>query len=200
MTVSTTSTLMTGALCYPGTRSLYSIPGSSPKRLRRSYDGFDRPNGLNGQDSHDVQNGLDGHDNHSGPNGHNKVNAMNPAGAAGIRASHQEDGGRSPKDRWITPGDPVFRSRASWERFDFPEDFLLADASMTTKHMGFFRAKEDAKAAQRTMIKVFVARSRRSRMSPSRFPPIIRITPMSFLPTGATRAHQHQQSSYRPGR
>ena len=93
-------------------------------------NGHNSHDGLNDQDGHDVQNGLDGHDNHSGPNGHNKVNAMNPACAAGTRASHQEDGGWSPKDRWITPGDPVFRSRASWERFDFPEDFLLADASM----------------------------------------------------------------------
>ena len=53
-----------------------------------------------------------------------------PLYAAETRASRQEDGGRSPEDRWITPGDPVFRSRASWERFDFPEDLLLADASM----------------------------------------------------------------------
>ena len=108
---------------------------------------------------------------------------MNPACAAGTRASRQEDGGRSPKDRWITPGDPVFRSRASWERFDFPEDFLLADASMTTKRMELFSVKEDATAAQETMIKAFVARSRRSRMSPSQSPPSTRIIPMSFLRT-----------------
>ena len=136
--------------------------------------------------------GLDGYDNHSGPNGNNKVNAINPACAVGTRASHHEDRGRSPNDRWITPGNPVFRSKISWERFDIPEDFLLADASMTTKRMELFSAKEDATAAQGTMIKALVARSRRSRMSPSRFPPIIRITPMSFLPTGATRAHRHQ--------
>ena len=156
--------------------------------------------GLNNQDGHNIQNGLDNHDNHSGLDGHNKVNAINPACTARVRASHQEDGDRNPKDQWITPGDPVFRSRASWEKFDFPEDILLADASMTTKHMELFSVKEDATAAQGTMIKAFVARSQRSKMSPSRFPPIIRITPMSFLPTGATRAHQHQQSSYRPGR
>ena len=53
VTVLTTSTLMTGALCYPGTRSLYSIPGSSPQRLRRSYDDFDSQYG---GDSHDKFN------------------------------------------------------------------------------------------------------------------------------------------------
>ena len=51
MTVSTISTLMTGAFCYLGTCSLYLILGSSPKKLRRSYDGF---NDQYGHDSHDM--------------------------------------------------------------------------------------------------------------------------------------------------
>ena len=58
----------------------------------------DSHDGLNDQDGHDVQNGLDGYDNRSGPDGHSKVNAMNPAYAAGTRASRQEDGSRSPED------------------------------------------------------------------------------------------------------
>ena len=46
-----------------------------------------------------------------------------------------------------------------------------------------FSAKECATAAQGTMIKAFVARSRRSRMSPSRSSPSIRITPIFSLQT-----------------
>ena len=40
VTVLMISTLVTGALCYPGTRSLYFIPGSSPKKSGRSHNGF----------------------------------------------------------------------------------------------------------------------------------------------------------------
>ena len=61
-------------------------------------NGHDSHDGLNDQDGHDVQNGLDGYDNHTGPDGHSKVNVMNPAYAAGTRASRQEDGGWSPED------------------------------------------------------------------------------------------------------
>ena len=70
VTVWTTSTLITGTPCYPGMRSLYLIPGLSPKRLRRSHGS------LNGQDSHkshvgfDSHNSHDGHKNHNGHDGH----------------------------------------------------------------------------------------------------------------------------------
>ena len=53
MTVSTTSILMTEALCYPETRSLYLILGLSPKNSRRSHAGF---NDQYGHDSHDKFN------------------------------------------------------------------------------------------------------------------------------------------------
>ena len=49
VTVLTNSTLITGAFCYPGTRSLYSIPDLSPKKSRRSHDDF---NDQYGHDSH----------------------------------------------------------------------------------------------------------------------------------------------------
>ena len=45
VTVLTTSTLMTGAPCYPGTRFLYLIPGLSPKRSRRSHVGHEGQDG-----------------------------------------------------------------------------------------------------------------------------------------------------------
>ena len=60
VTVLTTSTLMTGALCYPGMRFLYLIPSSSPKISRRSYDSFD------------IHDGYDVHDNYSSAKGHGK--------------------------------------------------------------------------------------------------------------------------------
>ena len=60
MTISTTSTLMGRAICYPKTRFLYSIPSSSPKNLRRRHDGF------NDQYGHDSHDGYDSYDNHSG--------------------------------------------------------------------------------------------------------------------------------------
>ena len=52
VTVLTTSTLTTGALRYPGTRSLHLIPRSIPKKPRKSHDGFE------GHDSHDGHDGL----------------------------------------------------------------------------------------------------------------------------------------------
>ena len=56
---------MTGVLCYSDTRFCYLIPGSSPKKSRRSYvgydshDGFDSHDGLNGQDGHNDQDSFD---------------------------------------------------------------------------------------------------------------------------------------------
>ena len=52
MTVLMTSTLMTGALCYPGTHFMYLILSSNPKKSRRSYDGHDSHNkfSIPGQD------------------------------------------------------------------------------------------------------------------------------------------------------
>ena len=52
MTVSTSFTLITGALCYLGMRSLYLIPRLIPKKPRKSHDGFE------GHDGHDGYDGL----------------------------------------------------------------------------------------------------------------------------------------------
>ena len=74
--VSTTSTLMTGAPCYPETRSLYLIPGSNPKKSRRSHDnfngqdGYDSHDGFDGQYGHDSLDGFDDHDGHDDQDGH----------------------------------------------------------------------------------------------------------------------------------
>ena len=53
----------------------------------------------------------------------------------------------------------------------------------TTKRVELLSAKEYATAAQGTMIKAFVARSWRSRMFPSRFPPSVWMTPIFSLQT-----------------
>ena len=55
VTVLTSSTLMIGAPCYPGTRFLYLISSSSSKIWRKNYDNFD------GQYSHNSQNGHNGY-------------------------------------------------------------------------------------------------------------------------------------------
>ena len=52
---------------------------------------------------------------------------------------------------------------------------------------GTFQCKEFATAAPGANDEAFVVRSRRSRMSLSRSPPTIQITPMSFFLTGATQ-------------
>ena len=80
--VSTTSTLMTGALCYPGTRSLHLIPGSSAKRSR-SHDGHNSHGGLNDQNSHDGYKGFDNHDGFDSHNNHDSHDKFNAPGQPG---------------------------------------------------------------------------------------------------------------------
>ena len=93
-----------------------------------SHDRFDSPDGFDDQDGHknnnglNEQNGLDGHDNHIGLDGHSKVNAMNPAYAAGIRASRQEDGGRSLMDH---PGRPGFSLQGKLEKVWFSKRLFV---------------------------------------------------------------------------
>ena len=147
MTVSTTSTLMTGALCYPGTRSLYSIPGSSPKRLRRSYDGFDRPNGLNGQDNHNC---------------HDKIFAPGQAGNLSVL----------PGDFLGTPGDVIPHPRLY--KYTVCKELVYGYRSLADDQAGrILQCKRIGSSPQGTMIKAFVARFWRTRMSPSWSPPSI---------------------------
>ena len=94
------------------------------------------------------------------------------------------------KDKWKT----VFRTRYGHFEYQVILFFTSSNAEIwfaserltrmkTTKEVKLFSAKECTTAAQETMIKAFVAWSRRSRMSPSRFPPSIRITPIFSLQT-----------------
>ena len=81
---------ITEALYYPKTRSIYLIPGSSPKRLRIShvgqniYDGHNDYVCLKSFNSHDEPFGLDSynghigyirHDGHDNYSGHNDLNS-----------------------------------------------------------------------------------------------------------------------------
>lgn len=80
----TISTIITGAFCYFGIHFLYLIPNLSPKRLKRSYEGYDNQNNqdrqdnFNNQGGYNCHNGYNGHNNHNGPNGHSKIKVMNP--------------------------------------------------------------------------------------------------------------------------
>ena len=73
---------MTETPCYPDTHFLYSIPGSSLKRLR------------SGHDSHDDHNGLDRHDDHNnnGSNGHSKIFAPRQARNDSVFSKNLLDG------------------------------------------------------------------------------------------------------------
>ena len=75
VTLATTFTLMTGALCYLKTHFLHPIPGSSPKKLRKSHDSFNDQYNHNSYDGFKDHTGHDDHDNHSSPNIYSKWNS-----------------------------------------------------------------------------------------------------------------------------